>query len=585
MTQISLRDITLSYGSAPLIKASNLFIQEGDRIALIGRNGAGKSTLLKLILGQVEADEGIVEYQKSIKIVLLQQNVPQNIAGTVEDIIAKPSSQDWKVASLLSKLQLEGSQIFNHLSGGMKRLVLLASLLIQEPNVLLLDEPTNHLDIDKIILLEKILLDFKGTVLFVTHDRTLLQKLANFIVEIDNGELLSWRGEFSKYLEHRETQLIAEEKASALFDKKLAEEEKWIRRGIKARRTRNEGRVRLLKKMREEKTQRRVRIGQVNLTDNALALSGKKVFEIANISFSYDNKCIIKNFSTTILRGDKIAIIGPNGSGKTTLINLILGKLTPDSGKIEQGTQLEIGFFDQLRETLDENKTILDYVSELGDTIQVGTQQKHIMSYLRDYLFTPSRARTKIANLSGGEKNRVLLAKLFTKPCNVLVLDEPTNDLDIETLEILENKLVEFSGTILLISHDRTFLNNVATSTIVFQPGGHLEEYVGGYDDLRINQTLSSASITSNSLSKKSSSNKISTKLSYQEKKTLLELPEKIESLEKRQQIINQQLADPLLYKNAPDTIILLNKELKEIETQLIDYFNLWENLEKKEIK
>lgn len=592
MTQLSLRDITLSHSSLALLEHANLYIEEGEKVALIGRNGAGKSTLLKLIQGCVQPDKGIIDHDRSLKIVLLPQAVPSQMKGTVKDIVMQQLHFDkedyWQDTSpaekIISKLGLNSELFFNDLSGGMKRLVLLASILVTNPDILLLDEPTNHLDLSKINLLENLLLGFTKTIIVVTHDRALLQKLASHIVEIDNGKLHSWRGKYDHYLQHKETLLQSEAKAHALFDKKLAQEEEWIRQGIKARRTRNEGRVRMLKKMREERKNRRSRQGQVQLIQNRTELSGKVVFKVENLTFSYANKCIVKNFSTVIQRGDKIGIIGPNGAGKSTLINLLLGNLTPDEGYVEHGTKLTIGYFDQHRMQLDDEKSIFEMLSELGDTVTVGDKKKHIMSYLQDFLFSPTQARVPIKNLSGGERNRVLLAKLFSKPCNVLVLDEPTNDLDIETLELLEEMLLDFTGTLLLISHDRTFLNNVVTSTLVFEKSGQLMEYVGGYDDWLAQRPKTNADTTEETVTKTKGENlKTNKKITFKEKKELEELPNVIEQLENRQDEINTKLSDPQFYKEEPETVISFNQELLEIEAKLSESYRRWEELENKE--
>jgi ATP-binding cassette subfamily F protein uup len=590
MAQINLRDLTYSNLSLPLVENANLFIEPGERVALIGRNGAGKTTLLRLITGEILPDSGTIELAKSAKTALLPQAVPQSIPGTVYEVIeqqlTKNTDENWQdttpVARIISKLDLPGDSLFNDLSGGLKRLVLLASIFINEPDILLLDEPTNHLDLDKITLLEKLLGSYQKTIIFITHDRTLLQKLATHIVEIDNGQLHSWRGDYNHYLQHKENLLAAEAKANALFDKRLAEEEQWIRQGIKARRTRNEGRVRALKKMREERQQRRTRQGQIKFSQTLGSTSGKIVFAVEQLSFAYGNKSIIKNFSTVIQRSDKIGIIGPNGAGKSTLVNLLLGNITPTEGQIYHGTKLNVGYFDQYRLQLDENKSIFEELTEVGDTITLGNQQKHVMSYLQDFLFSPTQALTPIKNLSGGERNRVMLAKLFSKPCNVLVLDEPTNDLDIETLELLEEMLVEYQGTLLLISHDRSFLNNVATGTLVFEEDGKIEEYVGGYDDW-LRQKKPQENILQEAAEKsKKIASKESGKLSFKEQKELAALPDKIEKLESRQNEINKKLADPQIFKDDPTIAIDFTKELSEIENLLDDCYSRWELLENK---
>lgn len=585
---INLKDITISSEQHPLISNGNLTIDSGERVCLIGRNGAGKSTLLRVILGEQQPDHGSVERKSDLKISLLTQVIPEKIPGSVTQIVKNClplTEDDWQdttlVAKTISKLKLDGDLLYDNLSGGMKRLVLLSCALIQEPDVLMLDEPTNHLDIETITLLENMLLSFNKTLIFVTHDRELLQKLATHIVEIDNGKLISWRGSYYKYLEHKEALLEAEAKANALFDKKLAQEEQWIRQGIKARRTRNEGRVRQLKKMRTERNARRTRPGQISITQTNIQSSGKIVFEVNHVSFSYDEKTIVNDFSTLICRGDKVGIIGPNGVGKSTLINLLLGNITPSEGSIKHGTKLTIGYFDQHRLLLDPEKTVAESVGELSDTITIDNKQKHILSYLQDFLFTPQKARTAIKNLSGGERNRVMLAKLFSKPCNVLVLDEPTNDLDIETLELLEEQLLNYTGTLLLISHDRAFLNNVVTSTLVFTENGKIEEYVGGFDDWQKHQLDSTPSREQNAAPAKNTPTKTPTKLSYKEQRELAELPDKIEKLEARQAQITENLATPEFYKEHQNDVANLNQELLQIEKELEQCYERWDQLEK----
>lgn len=585
---INLKDITISNEQHPLISNGNLTIDAGERVCLIGRNGAGKSTLLRVILGEQQPDYGSIERKSDLKISLLTQVIPEKMPGSVTQIVEKylPSTDDdWQhtaqVAKTISKLKLDGDLLYDNLSGGMKRLVLLSCALIQEPDVLMLDEPTNHLDIETITLLENMLLSFNKTLIFVTHDRELLQKLATHIVEIDNGRLISWRGTYYKYLEHKETLLEAEAKANALFDKKLAQEEQWIRQGIKARRTRNEGRVRQLKKMRTERNARRTRPGQISITQTSIQSSGKIVFEASHLNFSYAQKTIVNDFSTLICRGDKVGIIGPNGVGKSTLINLLLGNITPSEGSIKHGTKLEIGYFDQHRLLLDPEKTVAESVGELSDTITIDNKQKHILSYLQDFLFTPLKARTAIKNLSGGERNRVMLAKLFSRPCNVLVLDEPTNDLDIETLELLEEQLLNYTGTLLLISHDRAFLNNVVTSTLVFTENGKIEEYVGGFDDWQKYRLDTTSYKEQKAVPVKNIPPKPPTKLSYKEQRELAELPNKIEKLEARQAQITQNLATPEFYKEHQNDVANLNQELLQIEKELEQCYARWQELEK----
>ncbi|MEX0824960.1 MAG: ATP-binding cassette domain-containing protein, partial [Pirellulaceae bacterium] len=493
---ISLENLTIGFRGPSLLEDVSCKIEPQQRIGLLGRNGAGKTTLLRILAGETEPDHGEVLYQPNTRIAFLQQDVPRNVAGRVTDLVAadvrhgetgeplEPWEIDHRVESTLARIGLDGDLEFATLSSGMKRRALLARALAIDPHVLLLDEPTNHLDITSILWLEDFLSRWQGTLIFITHDRSFLRTLANRIWEIDRGRLFDWSCDYDTFLKRKEEALAAEEKQNALFDKRLAEEEAWIRQGIKARRTRNEGRVRALKAMRDERQQRRTSPGTAKLQIQEAMRSGALVADVKDISFAYEDHPIVEDFSTTIMRGDKIGIIGPNGAGKTTLLRLLLGKLEPDSGSVRIGTNVEIAYFDQLREQLDPNKTVLDNVVDGTDRVTVGGKTKHIIGYLQDFLFAPERARTEVRFLSGGERNRVLLARLMTKPANVLVLDEPTNDLDSETLELLEEQVIQFAGTVLLVSHDRTFLNNVVTSTIVFEEDG-VHEYVGGYDDWR----------------------------------------------------------------------------------------------------
>lgn len=599
MPLITLRNISLGFGSPSLFENLNLSINAGERVCLIGRNGVGKSSLLKLINGDIEPDSGQIECQQSTQISMLQQAVPNELRGNIFEIVAASQhhantqqletwQSQYQIEAILSKLELDGELAFSDLSGGLKRRVLLAAALVTDPDILLLDEPTNHLDIEAIAWLEKFLLQFKKTLIFVTHDRILMQKIATHIVEIDNGQLTSWRGHYQAYLKHKQTALEAEQKAAALFEKRLGQEEAWIRQGIKARRTRNEGRVRSLKKMREQYQQRRIRPGQAKLTQQDVSYSGKIIFEANHISYAYEAnhsetiRNIIKDFSTVLLRGDKVGVIGANGSGKSTLLNLLLQKLQPSQGSIKYGTQLEVAYYDQHRQQLDESKTVLDNVAEGSTTITIGDKQKHIISYLQDFLFSPQRARSPVKSLSGGERNRVMLAKLFSKPSNVLVLDEPTNDLDVETLELLEEQLLNYTGTLLLVSHDRAFLNNVVTSTLVMEDNGQVGEYVGGYDDwLRQCKTPKTIENERKPLkSKPSETIKKSQKLSYKEKRELETLPQTIEKLEEQQQQLQQQLANPELYKANPHNAAQLKQQLDSIEKKLAIAFERWESLD-----
>lgn len=624
MALITLRDLTLSFGNPPLLDKVQLVIEKGERIGLLGRNGMGKSTLMKLLNGDILPDNGEIHYQKNIKVARLNQEVPLDIAGSIFDVVASglgqvgellihyhqlchelsaqsnetilanmervqgliDAAQGWQlnqqVESVLSLLKLPIDHEFNQLSGGLKRRVLLAKAMVQQPDVLLLDEPTNHLDIESIQWLEALLVKFSGTLIFVTHDRLFLQNLATRIIELDRGHLSSWDCNYSNYLIRKAAMLEAESTANALFDKRLAQEEIWIRQGIKARRTRNEGRVRALKKMREEHKQRRNRVGQVQMKLTTADRSGKLVVEAENVNYAYANKTIIKNFSTIIMRGDKIGIIGPNGAGKTTLLRILLGDLKPQTGTIDLGTNLNITYFDQLRAGLDENATIIDNVAQGTDTITINGKSQHVISYLQDFLFTPQRARSPISVLSGGERNRLLLAKLFTKATNVLVLDEPTNDLDIETLDLLEELLIQYTGTLLLVSHDRAFLNNVVTSTLVLEGDGKVGEYVGGYDDwMKYQLTSKKVSAEQKPITPAVKSNNKVNKSSYTDKKELAEITKYITQLEIEKDNVCAYLADPKTYQIiSSDKITQENLKLATIEANLKIAYQRWEELE-----
>jgi ABC transport system ATP-binding/permease protein len=480
-------------------------IERGERIGLLGRNGAGKSTLLRLLCGEVEPDGGQVILAPGVSVSRLPQEVPRGLHGPVHQVVAgglpprdDDPATDWhdehRVERILSRMELDGRQAFERLSSGMKRRVLLARTLVAEPDLLLLDEPTNHLDIEAIDWLERFLSSWESAFIFVTHDRRFLRRLAERILEIDRGQLFDWSCDYDTFVKRKEAALAAEDKQNALFDKKLAEEEVWIRQGIKARRTRNEGRVRALENMRLQRRQRQESGGKVRLQLQQELRSGNLVVEAKDIAFAYGDQVVFRDFSTTVVRGDKIGIIGPNGAGKTTLLRVLLGQLTPQEGRVRLGTNLQIAYFDQLRAGLDEDRTVQENVGDGSDSVSVGGRTRHVLGYLQDFLFTPERARTPLRFLSGGERNRVLLARLFAKPANIVVLDEPTNDLDTETLELLEELLIEYPGTVLLVSHDREFLNHVVTSSIVFEDG-QVKEYVGGYDDWVRQRAASQAAV------------------------------------------------------------------------------------------
>ena len=603
MNLISLDDLTIGFRGPSLLDSVSAKIDSGQRIGLLGRNGAGKTTLMRMLTGDVMPDHGAITIRPGTVITRLSQNVPRDWTGTIRTIVLgddyDPHDHDeaWKlehaVDSTLSRMELDPDVDFETLSSGMKRRVLLAKAISRSPDVLLLDEPTNHLDIESILWLENFLSRWDKTLLFVTHDRSFLQNLAQRIWEIDRGRLFDWSCDYKTFLERKEQLLAAEEKQNALFDKKLAEEEVWIRQGIKARRTRNEGRVRALEAMRLVRSERRKNEGKAKLNLQDAQRSGALVAELKNVSFAYDEHPIMNDFSTTIMRGDKLGIIGPNGAGKSTLLKLLLGKLKPNEGKVRLGTNLSIAYFDQLRDTLDPEKTVEENVGDGSDRIQIGDKTKHIIGYLQDFLFTPERVRTQVKFLSGGERNRVLLAKLMTQPANVIVLDEPTNDLDAETLEMLEDELVEFAGTVLMVSHDRTFLNNVVSSTIVFEEDG-VNEYVGGYDDWRatIERRKASEAEPESKTSKSKSATKSSTdkaqppvkpatkKLSFKEKFELEKLPAKIETLEQEIEGLHQTMADPEFYQQAGPEIAVVSSKLSRAEEALAKAFARWEELE-----
>ena len=520
MPLVSLQNVDYGVGGPLLLDDVDLAIEAGERIALIGRNGAGKSTLLKLLAGELKPDDGEVRVEGGRRIARLEQEVPQDAAGSVFDVVAAglgelgallgdyhhlvhadvvdtdalaavqariEAAQGWaldrRVAETLERLQLDADADFAALSGGMKRRVLLARALVSQPDLLLLDEPTNHLDIAAIDWLEGFLKQWSGALVFVTHDRRFLRALATRIVEIDRGEVTSWPGDWDNYLRRKQERLNAEAQEDARFDKLLAQEEAWIRQGIKARRTRDEGRVRRLEAMRVERAERRAHAGNVKMATARADASGKKVVEARSVDFAHGDDALVRDFSTTILRGDRIGLVGPNGSGKTTLLKLLLGELQPQAGEVRRGTQLQVAYFDQYRATLREDWNAIENVAEGRESVTVGGRPKHVIGYLQDFLFTPERARAPITRLSGGERNRLLLAKLFAQPSNLLVMDEPTNDLDVETLELLEELLADYPGTLLLVSHDRDFLDNVVTSTLVMEGEGRIGEYVGGYSD------------------------------------------------------------------------------------------------------
>ena len=587
MALVSLQNVHISFGGPALLENATLLIESNERVCLLGRNGEGKSTLLKILAGSVEPDAGEVVLQNGVRIGILEQEVPEQINGTVYDQVSQILNRETRddgeavrrVERAISVVGLEADTPFDKLSGGQKRRALLARALVNEPDVLILDEPTNHLDIESIIWLENFLLRFTGALLFVSHDRAFLRKLATRIVEIDRGSLRSWNCCYDTFLKRRDEVLTAEEKANANFDKKLAQEEVWIRKGIKARRTRNEGRVRALKKMREERKQRRARSGSVNLQLQTGERSGQKVIVTENLSYAWEHLPIVQSLTTTILRGDKIGIIGPNGCGKTTLINLLLKRMEPDTGTVKHGTQLEVAYFDQHRAQLDGEKTVAENIAGKDEFVVINGKKRHIFSYLEDFLFDPPRARTPVSVLSGGERNRLLLARLFTQPNNLLVLDEPTNDLDADTLELLENLLVEYSGTLLLVSHDRDFLNNVVSSTLVFEDDKGVKEYPGGYDDyLEQRQRVIAATKPEKTATKTVKTR--SRKLSNKEREELSRLPSHIESLENELNELHTAMNTPDFYQQDETAIRAATERVEAIPRELEQAYTRWEELD-----
>ncbi|TWT32251.1 ABC transporter ATP-binding protein uup [Posidoniimonas corsicana] len=596
MPQIQLNSVTIGFRGPPLLDEVNCVIEPGDRIGLLGRNGAGKTTLMRLLSGQLAPDHGDVVLAPGTRVAQLRQDVPQDIQSDIAAVVRRGLGdhvESWEadqaVDATLSRMGLDPAARFEALSSGMKRRVLLAQAIVGQPDMLLLDEPTNHLDIDAINWLEQFLAGWRATLLFVTHDREFLRRLATRILEIDRGQLFDWSCDYDAFLLRKEQALAAEEKQNALFDKRLAEEEKWIRQGIKARRTRNEGRVRALKQMRVERSVRREKLGTSRLAIQEAGRSGALVADADGVAFRYGDKTIFEGLTTTLMRGDKVGVIGPNGAGKTTLLRVLLGELAPTEGAVKLGTNLQLAYFDQLRDQLDPERTVQDNIGDGYDTINVAqpdgkTVSRHIIGYLQDFLFTPDRARTPVKLLSGGERNRVLLAKLFSKPANIIVLDEPTNDLDAETLELLEEKLIDFSGTLLVVSHDRAFLNNVVTSTLVFEPGG-VKEYDGGYDDwLRQRKPADPpATAAQGQPAAKPKTEKPSTggkKLSYNDQRELKSLPAKIEKLEAGIAALHEQMADPAFYQQDARVIRDKQAEEAELQGQLAAAYERWESLE-----
>jgi len=602
MPLVTLQNVSLRFRGPPLLDGVTCHVEAGQRIGLLGRNGAGKTSLLRMLAGVIGPDGGAVDVAPGATVALLQQDVPQDLAGTVHDVVASglpvAAADDpaWRreqaVEQIVSRMALTGTADFAALSAGMKRRVLLARAVVGQPDLLLLDEPTNHLDIEAIEWLEEFLGRWRGTLMFVTHDRAFLRRVANRILEIDRGRIFDWSCDYDTFLVRKEEALAAEEKHNALFDKKLAQEEVWIRTGIKARRTRNEGRVRALEAMRRERGRRRDAVGRVKLEIQEAERSGSLVAALEGVSFLRGARPIIRDLSTTVMRGDRIGIIGPNGSGKTTLLRLLLGQLAPATGSVRLGTNLRIAFFDQLRDQLDDEKTVADNVADGYETVQIGGQPRHVIGYLQDFLFTPDRARTPVRFLSGGERNRVLLARLFAKPANLIVLDEPTNDLDAETLEMLEERLADFAGTVLVVSHDRSFLDNVVTSTLVFEPAGgaagqRVKEYVGGYADWLRQRPVAAGPTgpaarpqAERSSSPPGAAGATKRKRSFKEQRELDSLPAVIEGLETEIAALHATLAKPDYYKQPGDLLARDQARLRDLESRLAEAFTRWESLD-----
>lgn len=631
MALLGMQDVSLAFGGPPVLDRARFAIERGERVSLLGRNGAGKSTILKVLDGTLRPDSGEVIRQAGVTVARLEQEVPGDVGGTTFDVVAAglgemggllsryhhashrvstdaseralrdldrlhhalDTAAAWEVQSrvetVLLHLGLDADAPFAGASGGRKRQTLLARALVGDPDILLLDEPTNHLDIEAVEWMEDFLIDRSATVVFVTHDRAFLRRVATRIVELDRGRLVDWGPDYDAYIERKDAALAAEAREWSEFDKKLAKEEVWIRTGIQARRTRNEGRVRALEALRLERRARRERVGSVKLQVQDGERSGRIVIETRGVDFARGDRTIVKDFSTTIMRGDRVGLIGPNGVGKTTLLRLLLGELAPDRGTVRLGTGLQVAYFDQLREQLDPERTVFDSVADGADFVEIGGARKHVTGYLQDFLFPPDRARTPVGALSGGERNRLLLARLFARSFNLLVLDEPTNDLDIETLDLLEELLVEYPGTLLLVSHDRAFLDNVVTSTLVFEGGGTIGEYAGGYSDwvrqresARLTAPVRTAAPSAKSApapAKAPSNAPRKRRLSFNETRELAALPDRIDALEREREALYLALTDPALLRNGT-AVTEARARLAALEVEIADLTERWEELE-----
>ena len=610
MALLSMRDVSIGFGGHPVLENIDLQIERGERLGLLGRNGAGKSTLLKLVAGELEPDAGAIVRERGVQVAYLSQEVPEGITGPVRDVIAaglqsgspdavtagspdtaNSADEVWKdrllLDTIVSRMQLDPGAEFDQLSAGLKRRVMLARGLVRDPDIVLLDEPTNHLDLDAIAWMEDFLLRYSGTLVFVTHDRIFLRRLATRIIEVDRGRLIDWACNYDTFSARKQAVLAAEATQQAEFDKKLAQEEAWIRQGIEARRTRNEGRVRALERMRGQRRERREHPGNLRMQVQEAERSGKLVIEAKRVGFSFDDHPVVRDFSTTIVRGDKLGIIGPNGSGKTTLLRLLIGEIAPQRGSIRHGANVELAYFDQLRAQLNEDATVFDNIADGRDFVTINGYRRHVIGYLQEFLFPVERVRAAVSTLSGGERNRLLLARLFARPANVLVLDEPTNDLDLETLELLEDLLLAFEGTLLLVSHDRELLNNVVDGTLAMEPGGTVGDYAGGYDDW-VRQRPGPEAAPAQKANTQATPRPRETpaarpgRLTYKERQELEVLPARLEALEEEQAALYETMADANTYQGGGDDVVRTTARLAEIEKALAEMYARWEELESK---